>query len=134
MKVVNAMMEAEVETLADQKRRHDPARRAARHGSDDGIVTLGGRQVRITRPRVRSADGSKGVPLATDDCFASTEVLGRMAMEKMLARISTRRYSAGLEPVGAAVEAKSRGTYAPRSPGASSPRSRPHWQSWRLST
>jgi transposase-like protein len=49
------------------------------------------------------------VALSTYDCFASTELLGRMAMEKMLAKISTRRYAAGLEPVGAAVEAKSRG-------------------------
>lgn len=109
LRVVQAMMEHEVETLAGPKGRHDPARRATRHGSDDGIVTLGGRRVTITRPRVRSADGSKELPLATDDCVASTEVLGRMAMEKMLATISTRRYSAGLEPVGAAVEARSKG-------------------------
>jgi transposase-like protein len=32
--------------------------------------------------------------------FSSTEILGRMAMEKMLAGLSTRRYPAGLEPVG----------------------------------
>jgi transposase-like protein len=110
LQVVQAMMEAEVETLAGPKGRHDPARRALRHGHDDGIVTLGGRRVRITRPRVRSAAGSKEVPLATYDCFASTELLGRMAMEKMLAKISTRRYAAGLEPVGATVEATSTGT------------------------
>jgi putative transposase len=81
-----------------------------RHGSDDGLVTLGGRQVAIRRPRVRSADGKAEVPLATYDCVTSTEVLGQMAMEKMLAKISTRRYGAGLEPVGAAVEQRSRGT------------------------
>jgi putative transposase len=110
LKVVNAMMEHEVETLAGPKGRHDPARTAVRHGSDDGLVTLGGRQVAISRPRVRTADRTGEVPLATYDCFASTELLGRMAMEKMLAKISTRRWAAGLEPVGAAVEAKSRGT------------------------
>jgi putative transposase len=109
-KVVQSMMEHEVETLAGAKGRHDPARTAVRHGRDDGVVTLGGRQVAISRPRVRSADRSAEVPLATYDCFASTELLGRMAMEKMLAKISTRRYAAGLEPVGAAVETKSRGT------------------------
>ena len=104
------MMEAEVEALAGPKGRHDPARAAVRHGSDDGLVSLGGRQVTITRPRVRTADGSAEVPLATYDCFSSTELLGRLAMDKMLAKISTRRYRAGLEPVGAAVEAASRGT------------------------
>ncbi len=110
LKVVGAMMEAEVETLAGPKGRHDPGRTAVRHGSDDGLVTLGGRQVAITRPRVRSADGKAEVRLSTYDCFASTELLGRMAMDKMLAKISTRRYSVGLEPVGAAVEQRSRGT------------------------
>jgi putative transposase len=110
MKVVQTMMEHEVETLAGPKGRHDRDRVAVRHGRDNGVVTLGGRQVPISRPRVRSADRSSEIALSTYDCFASTELLGRVAMEKMLAKISTRRYPAGLEPVGAAVEAASRGT------------------------
>lgn len=110
LKVVNAVMEHEVEILAGAKGRHDPARAAVHHGNDDGVITLGGRQVAISRPGVRSADRSVEVPLATYDCFASTQLLGRMAMEKMLAKISTRHYAAGLEPVGAAVETKSRET------------------------
>ncbi|MGH8996935.1 MAG: IS256 family transposase [Acidimicrobiales bacterium] len=110
LKVVQTMMVHEVETLAGPKGRHDPGRVAVRHGSDDGLVTLGGRQVPISRPRVRSADRSAEVALSTYECFSSTELLGRMAMEKMLAKISTRRYQAGLEPVGTAVEARSRGT------------------------
>ena len=110
LRVVHTMMEHEVEALAGPKGRHDPDRVAVRHGSDDGVVTLGGRQVQITRPRVRGADRTSEVPLSTYDWASSTELLGRMAMEKMLAKISTRRYRAGLEPVGTAVEAKSKGT------------------------
>jgi putative transposase len=110
LRVVQTMMDHEVATLAGPRGRHDPTRVAVRHGSDDGVVTLGGRQVPISRPRVRSADRSSEVSLSTYECFNSTELLGRMAMQKMLAKISTRRYSAGLEPVGAAVEAASRGT------------------------
>jgi transposase-like protein len=81
-----------------------------RHGSDDGLVTLGGRQVSITRPRVRTADRSAEVALPTYGRVSSTDVLGRMAMERMLAKVSTRRYGAALEPVGSAVTARSRGT------------------------
>ncbi len=110
LKVVHTMMEQEVEALVGSKGRHDPGRSAFRHGSDDGEVALGGRLVQVRRPRVRTADGSAEVGLATYECFTSTELLGEMAMGRMLAKVSTRRYREALEPVGQAVEAKSRGT------------------------
>ena len=40
----------------------------------------------------------------------STELLGELALERMMAKLSTRRQGAGLEPVGAAVEASARAT------------------------
>jgi putative transposase len=49
---------------------------------------------------VRAADGSGDLPIASYELFSSTEMLGKMAMEKMLAGLSTRRYPVGLEPVG----------------------------------
>ena len=58
----------------------------------------------VRRPRVRAVDGSGELPVPAYALFTGTEVLGRMAMERMLAGLSTRRYPAGLEPVGAAVE------------------------------
>ncbi len=100
LKVLTAMLDAEVSALVGPKGRHDPERTAVRHGTDDGLVSLGGRQVHVTRPRVRSADRSAEVALPTYEAVASTELLGKMAMDKMLAKISTRRYGAGLEPVG----------------------------------
>jgi putative transposase len=42
--------------------------------------------------------------------FTSTEIIGRMAMEKMLAGLSTRRYRVGLEPVGRKVAETSSAT------------------------
>jgi transposase-like protein len=44
------------------------------------------------------------------ELFNGTELLGEMAMGRMLAKLSCRRYRVGLEPVGAAVEARSRST------------------------
>lgn len=100
LQVMQAMMDTDVTTLAGPKGRHDVQRTAVRHGRERGSVTLGGRRVPVTRPRVRAADGSGELPVPSYELFTSTEVLGKMAMEKMLAGLSTRRYPVGLEPVG----------------------------------
>ena len=44
------------------------------------------------------------------ELFTGTELLGRMAMERMLAGVSTRRYPVALEPVGDQVEADAKST------------------------
>jgi putative transposase len=104
LQVMAALMAESVTALAGPRGRHDAHRTAVRHGSGPGSVTLGGRRVPVRRPRVRAADGSGELPVPAYDVFAGTEVLGRMAMERMLAGLSTRGYPAGLEPVGEAVE------------------------------
>jgi putative transposase len=75
--------------------------------------------VAVTRPRVRAADGSGELPIASYELFTSTEILGKMAMEKMLAGLSTRRYPVGLEPVGEQSPKSLRQQVSPRSPAAS---------------
>ena len=104
LQVMAALMEQDVTGLCGPRGRHDPARTAVRHGSEAGSVTLGGRRVPVRRPRVRTADGEAELPVPSYELFASTELLGRMAMEKMLGKLSTRRYRLGLEPVGEAVQ------------------------------
>src|SRR3954453_14932858 len=53
---------------------------------------------------MRAADGSGELAVASYELFSDTEILGRMALERMLAGLSTRRYGLGLEPVGARTE------------------------------
>jgi len=110
LQVMQTLMEADVTALAGPKGRHDQDRSAVRHGREHGSVTLGGRRVAVTRPRVRAADGTGELPVASYELFSSTEILGKMAMEKMLAGLSTRRYPVGLEPVGGQVTEKSSAT------------------------
>ena len=100
VQVMQTLMAADVTTLAGPRGKHDQGRTAVRHGRERGSVTLGGRRVPVTRPRVRAADGSGELPIPSYELFTSNEILGRMAMEKMLAGLSTRRYPVGLEPVG----------------------------------
>jgi putative transposase len=104
------VMEADVTTLAGPKGKHNMTRTAVRHRGECGSVTLGGRRVPLTRPRVRAADGSGELPIASYELFTSTEILDKMAMEKMLAGLSTRRYPVGLEPVGPNITEKSSAT------------------------
>jgi putative transposase len=103
LQVMGALMDADVAAVAGPRGRHDSGRVAVRHGTEAGSVTLGGRRVPVQRPRVRAADGSGELPVPAYELFSSTEILGRMAMERMLAGLSTRRYGAGLEPVGQGV-------------------------------
>jgi putative transposase len=104
LQVMTAMFAEDAGRLCGPDGRHNPGRAGYRHGSEAGSVTLGGRRVPVTRPRVRAADGSCELHLPSYDLFSSTEILGQMALEKMLAGLSSRRYDAGLEPAGQAVE------------------------------
>jgi putative transposase len=110
LQVMASMMEADVAAVCGPRGKHDPDREAVRHGHERGSVTLGGRRVPVTRPRMRTVDGSDELPVASYELFSGTEVVGRMAMERMLAGLSARRYGVGGEPVGQRVEQGSTGT------------------------
>ena len=110
LQVMDAILEESVTALCGPKGRHDRDRVAVRHGHEDGSVTLGGRRVPIRRPRVRAADRSRELEIPAYAHFSSSEMLSRLATEKMLAKLSTRRYRLGLEPVGEKVEARATST------------------------
>ena len=100
LQVMYQIMEEDVAALCGPRGRHNPDRAGYRHSAEAGSVTLGGRRVPVTRPRVRAADGSGELRLPSYDLFSSAEILSRMALERMLSGLSSRRYPAGLEPVG----------------------------------
>jgi putative transposase len=110
LQVLEALLAEDVVRLVGLRGRHNPDRTAVRHGSEAGRVTLGGRRVRVRRPRVRTADGADEVAVPSYQAFAATDLLDQLAVERMLAKLSTRRYPAGLEPVGSGVESTASGT------------------------
>lgn len=107
LQVMAQLMEADVSAVCGPRGKHDPERAATRHGTEAGSVILGGRRVPVSRPRVRATDGAGEVAVPAYDLFNSTELLGKMAMERMLGGLSTRRYPLGLEPVGEALGTRS---------------------------
>jgi transposase-like protein len=106
--VLAELMEEEVVDVVGRRSKPDPARTAYRHGHESGVVVLGGRVVSAERPRVRRADGSGEVELATYRHFADRDPLDRVVLERMLAGVSCRRYPRTQEPVGEQVELRAR--------------------------
>ncbi len=108
--VLDQMMQTEVAGLAGPKGRHDPDRSHVRHGTEAGSVVLGGRKVPVRRPRVRAAGDDSEATLETYQVAHAEDLLAEHMVGAILAGLSTRRYGAALEPVGAAIEAEATGT------------------------
>ena len=108
--VLHELLELEVDEVVGPKGRWNADRSAVRHGHEDGEVTLGGRRVAVKRPRVRTADGESEVTLQTYEHFADRDQLGRLALERILAGVSTRKYRRVQEPVGEQATVRERST------------------------
>jgi putative transposase len=108
--VVHELMELEVAEVVGPKGKHDADRVAVRHGHEDGSMTLGGRRVPVTRPRMRSAGGEHELSVAAYEYFADRDPLTRAVMDRMLAGVSTRKFARVGEPVGTDVQAASSST------------------------
>ena len=59
LRVMEAMFAADTERLCGPKNKHNAKRAGYRHGSEGEAVTLGGRRLPVSHPRVRASDGSE---------------------------------------------------------------------------
>jgi putative transposase len=110
LRVVHELMEAEVTEVVGPKGRQDLDRTAKRHGHEDGSMTLGGRRVPVTRPRMRSADDERELPVSSYEYFTARDPLARAVMDRMLAGVSTRKFARVGEPVGEEIEQRASST------------------------
>jgi putative transposase len=108
--VVHSLMESEVDDVVGPKGKHNPERAAKRHGHERGSMTLGGRRVEVSRPRMRTADDEHELPVQSYEYFADRDPLTRAVMDRMLAGVSTRKFAVVGEPVGEDVERESSST------------------------
>jgi transposase-like protein len=109
LKVMAEMMEEEVTRKVGPKHAKLTERRATRHASAPGSVVLGGRRIKVRRPRARTTEGTE-VHLDTYGAFSHDDQLTKVVMERMLAGLATRRHRMANEPVGRSVEARSSAT------------------------
>ena len=98
--VLGEMMEAERTVLCGPRDAKDPARGHTRGGTTATSVVLGGRRVPIRRPRVAAVDGSCEPQLESFGVASLQDLLTQVAMERMLAGVSTRKYRRANEPMG----------------------------------
>lgn len=124
--VVHELMELEVTEVVGSKGKHNPDRVAKRHGHEDGSMTLGGRRVAVRRPRMRSADDERELPVATYEYFADRDPLTRAVMNRMLAGISTRKYARAASRSAATSSGRPRRRRRRRCRTCSSPEPGPH--------
>jgi transposase-like protein len=102
-KVLLEELEADRIALCGAKGKFRPDRRAYRHGHDDGQLVLGGRKVRIQKPRVRSVDGRE-LELPRWRHYSEEDPLGERVQEQILVGVSTRGYARSLEPLQEGLE------------------------------
>jgi len=104
MQTLDVLLEDERTQLCGERYRHDAERRATRAGHAPGELVMGGRKVRVCRPRARTADGRKEMELPSWRVFAMQDPLEREAYEKMVVGVSTRKYRRALEAVPAELD------------------------------
>jgi transposase-like protein len=94
--IMRAVMDAEVESLAGPKGRHDPDRTSTRWTAQPGYVVLAGKKVKITKPRVRDKAGHE-VPLSSYQQFQSAPRRQASIYKKLVNGISTRKYEQAID-------------------------------------
>jgi transposase-like protein len=96
--VLDAMMEQDREELCGPRWQHDPDRSAGRAGTTASEVTLGGRRIQVTRPRVRNVDGQE-MELPSFGFARRRDALDRHALNAVACGVSTRKYARSLDPL-----------------------------------
>lgn len=96
--VLDVLMEQDRSTLCGPRWARQATRRAGRGGTTRSWITLGGRQIEMRRPRVRSVDGRE-VELPSFRWAAARDPLEAKTLAAVLAGVSTRQYGGTLDPL-----------------------------------
>lgn len=104
LKQIYEILEEERTALCGPRYRHEEGRAAVRSGHVRGELPMGGRTIVLDRPRVRTADGRKEIPLESWGEFREADSLSKRTMEQMIIGVSTRKYQRSLEPLPAEIE------------------------------
>lgn len=103
MKALLDELEADRTLLCGPKGKFQDERQAYRHGHDIGQLVMGGRKVRVLKPRVRSVAGGE-MELPNWRHFSQEDPLDERVQRQILMGISTRDYRDSLEELPVPLE------------------------------
>lgn len=91
--VMLMMFEEDVARYTGPKGKHNtPERIGYRHGTEKTTVTMGGKKIRVDKPRTRAIDGGGELLLETLEEFQNEDPLNKAIMARLLSGVSTRKY------------------------------------------
>jgi len=100
LRALDELLCAEAEQVAGAKGRHSAERAHNHWGRTTTAVQFGGRQITISRPRVRSKAGREAL-LPSLESFRRADPMPERIIEQIVLGVSTRGYHRSLEPTAA---------------------------------
>ena len=89
---IESVMESEVEQLVGQRSRRNAERGAYRWGTEAGFCIIDGQRVPIARPRVRSRQNNKEIPLGSYELFQRASLIEETVWHKIMHGLTMRSY------------------------------------------
>lgn len=91
------MMQDEVEQLCGNRYERQTERQATRHGQQRGVITIAGQKMALDRPRVRSTNERREVPLAVYGLAQRDDAMPAAVLARMVRGVSCRDYEGVIE-------------------------------------
>jgi putative transposase len=89
---IENVMEAEVDGMVGARSQPNPQREAYRWGTEEGYVIVDGQRVPIERPRVRSRQNNREIPLGSYELFQKASLIAETVWQKILYGLTMRSY------------------------------------------
>lgn len=97
--VISEMIEQEVNDLCGAHRKRNLGRKGYRYGTQAGYIVIGGQKVRIDKPRIRTVDGRREVPLAIYGRLQQANVIDQAIERRLVRGVSCRNYRSVIETI-----------------------------------
>ena len=89
---IEAVMESEVGTLVGMRSQPNADRDAYRWGSETGYCVIDGQKIPLDRPRVRSRQNNREIPLGSYELFQRASLMEETVWQKIMYGLTMRSY------------------------------------------